>query len=86
MPWERPPIADGSQARPAPMPLTLTVTVTGLSPGADYSLFMFDDVETAPTHDFATAGLARAAKTWRFRGGESGAPGGERGARTQSKM
>ena len=28
VPWERPVIADGSQARPAPMPLTLTVTVS----------------------------------------------------------
>ena len=28
VPWERPVIADGAQARPAPMPLTLTVTVS----------------------------------------------------------
>eukprot|EP01052_Picozoa_sp_SAG31_P007002 SAG31_NODE_329_length_17643_cov_10.377793_7_plen_415_part_00 len=70
--WERPPIADGSQQRPPPMPLTLTVTVFSLSPGVNYSLYLFDNATSVPVRSFNSAGRVMASQAWHFVGEESG--------------
>jgi hypothetical protein len=49
---EVPEIVDGSDTAPDPKPLTLTVSVSGLTPGADYILYYYDDFTKVPTKSF----------------------------------
>ncbi len=50
--YENPPIASGSNARPAPAPLTLTITLSNLEPGIPYVLYRYNSLSSVPNSSF----------------------------------
>ena len=64
--YEEPAMEDGSSARPSSSPVTLTVQVSGLSPGTDYVLYRYDNVDVVPNSAFNSHASA-AARSWPVR-------------------
>jgi len=53
--YEKPPIKNHSEDRPAAMALTLTVTVSKLVPGVQYNLYTYNDENKVPVEAFNAA-------------------------------
>jgi Peptidase_C39 like family len=66
VPWERPPMKNGSNVRPRPMPLTLTIAVSNLTPGVVYRLYRYDSLDRIPNAHF-NANASKASASWRIR-------------------
>jgi hypothetical protein len=64
--YEEPAMEEGSSTRPESSPVTLTVQVSGLSPGTDYVLYRYDDVDVVPDSAF-NAHASAAARSWPVR-------------------
>jgi hypothetical protein len=64
--WERPPMRNGSNARPRPMQLTLTITMSNLTPGVAYRLYGYNRLGRIPDAHF-NANASNASKMWRVR-------------------
>ncbi len=61
--FESPEIIDGSDTRPAASPVDITVTVSGLTAGADYTLFRYNAASSVPNASFGVH-AGDAAASW----------------------
>ncbi len=64
--YEEPAMEEGSSTRPPSSPVTLTVEVSELSPGTDYTLYRYDNVDVVPNSAFNDHASA-AARSWPVR-------------------
>lgn len=63
--YEKPPIAEGSNTRPAPTLLNLTVTVSNLEPDTSYVLYRYNNLASVPESNFNDHASA-ASEKWTF--------------------
>ncbi|MBX7067141.1 MAG: hypothetical protein K1X28_07915 [Parachlamydiales bacterium] len=63
--FENPPIADGSNTRPASMQIVLTVTISDLEPGTSYILYRYNNLAAVPESRFNANGSS-AYEKWMF--------------------
>jgi hypothetical protein len=66
VPWERPPMRNGSNVRPRPMQLVLTITISNLTPGVAYRLYRYDRLDRIPDAHF-NVNASKASRIWRVR-------------------